>query len=60
MPPVGFELTLLGNKRPQTHALHRAAKGISEMEKLRVDTDTVFMRISNNYLFVWKKQGGGE
>jgi hypothetical protein len=25
-----------------------------------VDTDTVFMRISNNYLFVWKKQGGGE
>ena len=60
MQPAEFELIIPGNKRPQTHALHHAAKGISEMEKLRVDKDTVFRRISNEYLFVWKTQGGGE
>jgi hypothetical protein len=32
MPPAGIELAIAGNKRLQTHALHRAADGISEME----------------------------
>jgi hypothetical protein len=27
-PPVGFELTILVNERPQTHALDRTATGI--------------------------------
>jgi hypothetical protein len=32
MLPAAFELTIPGNKRPQAHALRRAANGISEME----------------------------
>jgi hypothetical protein len=28
MPPAGFEPTIPGSKRPQTHALERAATGI--------------------------------
>ena len=33
MPPTGFELTIPVSKRPQTHALDRAATGIGSNRK---------------------------
>jgi hypothetical protein len=44
MPPLGFESTIAGSKRPQTHAFNRSATGIGFFEKLI----TYFMQSKNS------------
>jgi hypothetical protein len=52
MPPVGFEITVSVDERPQTHALGRAATGdrqpsLAMQSVCFVDRESRYMRVMN-------------
>ena len=47
MPPTGFEPAIPASERPQTHALDRAATGISSLNNTSTNTNNTKYWIKN-------------
>ena len=52
MPPTGFEPAVPASERPQTHALDRAATGISLLNNTSTNTTNTKYEIQNTTLNV--------